>query len=457
MQYFYSLPSIVRLLLIVLILLTIVLNIITILVNTRGKLIKLEPFYFLGSIGFVAYLLIHLGIVASVQRHMTENMISYDYYFVLRCFTAAPIALALMDIVMNKRLRVIPNVVLMLVLFPTFEAVFKQAYPYIYVVATIYFFIEGLYELITRLEKVNKEITAFSIKEALDKLPMGIIFGDQKGKIIFINQKCNDILIANSIDSKIKINTLWEEIKTRDTVFKKSDNTALLKLDNIAYMLVLEEITNDNKTTYQIKATDVTEEIEMLTEIENANKQLEAQETEMRENIYKLNEIESQRSLVKIKGRIHDVFAQRLSIIHQYLDNEEIKDVSITELKKLINDMAKDIKEEKPLSKEEMKQSLISSYELIGMKIIFNGDIRDTAADSVLKTIREAATNALRHGGATELYIKVLDNTIEITNNGSEPTSKREGNGLKNMRFVASEAKLDIEFNYNPFTIVIKY
>ena len=91
------------------------------------------------------------------------------------------------------------------------------------------------------------------------------------------------------------------------------------------------------------------------------------------------------------------------------------------------------------------------------MKIIFNGDFKENSKwNAILKIVREAATNALRHGGASELVVENRNNTIYITNNGVDPILIKEGNGIKNMKFIASENKLDLEIKLNPYTIIIK-
>ena len=180
------------------------------------------------------------------------------------------------------------------------------------------------------------------------------------------------------------------------------------------------------------------------------------QENDLKNNILKIEEVERQKSLLRIKGRIHDVFAQRLSIIHQYLDNEDIKNISTEEIKELVTSMTRDIKEENQLSNEDIRSNIISTYELIGMKINFVGEINKEKENIILKIVREAATNALRHGGATILDVISNDNITIISNNGTPPSVIKEGNGIKNIKFIAQENKLTVEFKLNPYQIIIK-
>ena len=88
------------------------------------------------------------------------------------------------------------------------------------------------------------------------------------------------------------------------------------------------------------------------------------------------------------------------------------------------------------------------------MEIVFVGELKESNA--ILKIIREAATNALRHGGATKLTVETLNGVVTITNNGTEPKVLKEGNGIKNMKFIAKENEFDIEFLLNPYRIIVK-
>ena len=454
MKYLYTLPVIVILFLILIAVLTILVQlaytIFTFLIRPKEKKPLISHIF---NVSLVFYYCLICGVIASVQRHITEGIITFDYYSVLRYLTIIVIVTSILNIIFNREYANIGIVVTSIILLPVFEKVFKNAYAYIYIFSILYYFIYSIYLALTLYEYNKENITNLSIKEALDRLPIGICFADKKNRIIFNNRTMIDILNYNNIESRIKVIDLFDEIKSKDTIFDDS-NTGLLKYNDQTFMAVLDK---DNNEKYQIKATNITAEYEIIEEILEANAKLVEQEKSLKDYIVKIEEIERQKSLLRVKGRIHDVFAQRLSIIHQYLDNEDIQNISNEEIKKLLMDMTKDIKEENELSYDDIKNNIISSYALIGMKIEFIGDFNDKEGQNgILKIIREAATNALRHGGATELKVLYSNGVITISNNGVEPTNIKEGNGIKNMRFIAKENKLELNIEYNPYRIIIK-
>lgn len=453
MRYLYTLPSSIIIFFIIMALLTVFLQVIYtsfyILIRPKNKN-KIMSYIF--NIALIVFYLIICGGIASVQRHLTEGTIYFNYYLVLRYLSISVIIVIILNIILNKSYKDIGLVIITVLLLPIFENVFKDIYKYIYLLSILYCFIYTLYLSLSLYEYHKNNITTLSIKEALDLLPIGICFANKKNRIIFNNKTMMDILEYNGIESRIKVIDLWDEIKKKDSIFDDL-NTALLKCNNNTYMVVLEKA---NDQTYQIKATNINAEYEIIDDIIKANKKLEEQESSLKDYIVKIEEIERQKSLLRIKGRIHDVFAQRLSIIHQYLDNEDIKNISNEEIKKLLIDMTKDIKEENELSYDDVKNNIISSYSLIGMKIEFVGEFKESIKqNAILKIVREAATNALRHGGATELVVTNNGNEIIITNNGVEPGIIKEGNGIKNMKFIAKENMLDFKIEYNPYRIII--
>ena len=453
MKYLYTLPVSALIFTILVALLTILIQVVnasfTVLIKPKknNKIVN-----YIHSVSLIVYYMILCGTIASVQRHLTEGTLYFDYYLVFRYFVILVTITSVLNVLFNKSYKDIVIIVTSIFLLPVFEYAFKDFYKYLFVICILYNFIYTIYNSLSLYEYQKNNITTLSIKEALDLLPIGICFADKKNKIIFNNKTMINILKFNNIDSRIKVIDLWDEIKSKDTIFD-DENTALLKYNDDVFMIVLDK-TNDLE--YQIKATNINAEYEIINEIMVANSKLEEQEKSLKDYIVKIEEIERQKSLLRVKGRIHDVFAQRLSIIHQYLDNEDIKNISNEEIKKLLIDMTKDIKEENELNYEDIKNNIISSYSLIGMKIEFIGDISSPKQNAVLKIVREAATNALRHGGASELKVLCENNIITITNNGVEPKMIKEGNGIKNMKFIAKENKIDLEIGLNPYKIIIK-
>ena len=118
-----------------------------------------------------------------------------------------------------------------------------------------------------------------------------------------------------------------------------------------------------------------------------------------------------------------------MSLLHQYLINEDSKQYDSEKIKYMIKEMFTEIEEKSP--RENLK-SLIDIYYNTGTKINRVGEV-------FFEIIREAITNAIRH--AKSDYIRIdIDKSqnhykMNITNNGLKPKTKIvEHEGIKGMR-----------------------
>ena len=129
---------------------------------------------------------------------------------------------------------------------------------------------------------------------------------------------------------------------------------------------------------------------------------------------------------------------QNLSLLHQYLINEDSKQYDSEKIKYMIKEMFTEIEEKSP---HENLTSLIDIYCNTGTKIDLIGDLPedDIIGEAFFEIIREAITNAIRHANSD--YIKItIDKSqkhykMNIINNGLKPKTKIvEHEGIKGVR-----------------------
>ena len=78
----------------------------------------------------------------------------------------------------------------------------------------------------------------------------------------------------------------------------------------------------------------------------------------------------------------------------------------------------------------------------------------------IYSSIREALTNAVRHGGANEIMVDIADTSssyrVVISNNGRQPITKiTEGGGIKNLRKLLEQEGATLTLRYNSFALDI--
>jgi len=98
------------------------------------------------------------------------------------------------------------------------------------------------------------------------------------------------------------------------------------------------------------------------------------------------------------------------------------------------------------------EEELLRVAELIGCRVIFQGKQPSERRPLLLMyaAIREALTNAVRHGGADCLMVQVEDDSkgykVRISDNGTGGDEICEGGGLRNLRVRLEQegARMDI-------------
>lgn len=290
----------------------------------------------------------------------------------------------------------------------------------------IYYFISALILIIIILGLfiydigINKDkITIFSVKNAIDLSTDGIMF-IHKDKIVLSNIVMDDIL------KRLKINNNFiEEIKKKS--IKSINNLYIIKIDNKIWGINI----NEN----EIKASDITKEYKLQEELSERNREIEKNNKIILKTIKKVDEIEKEKNILKIKNNFHDILGHRLSLLKQYLNMDKVNNKDI---KFLIDSLFEDTTSN---NYEKNLTELVDMYKLLGINIIVTGSLNFDIkiARVFFEIIREGITNAIIHANSKNIKIIINDSKnkkeLIITNDGKR-TNKTiyENEGIKGMR-----------------------
>ena len=267
---------------------------------------------------------------------------------------------------------------------------------------------------------INKDkITIFSVKNAIDLSTDGIMF-IHKDKIVLSNIVMDDIL------KRLKINNNFiEEIKKKS--IKSINNLYIIKIDNKIWGINI----NEN----EIKASDITKEYKLQEELSERNREIEKNNKIILKTIKKVDEIEKEKNILKIKNNFHDILGHRLSLLKQYLNMDKVNNKDI---KFLIDSLFEDTTSN---NYEKNLTELVDMYKLLGINIIVTGSLNFDIkiARVFFEIIREGITNAIIHANSKNIKIIINDSKnkkeLIITNDGKR-TNKiiHENEGIKGMR-----------------------
>jgi DNA-binding transcriptional regulator GbsR (MarR family) len=305
----------------------------------------------------------------------------------------------------------------------------------------------------------KREITLDSIREALDNLPRGLCFSDEKGIPLLINRKMYQL--AEEATGKLCRNAeeMWREIlelegqKCIEPLYK-GNISAFRWTDGNIWQFSRTELTLQNQRYIQTTATDITRLYTLTEELEKNNAALDKQYKRLKNLLNEIVQITQEEAILASKVKIHKELGECLLAARRYLIlKQPDKDIFkfFEQWHEIITFMESKLKEEKKTSDYAMRE-LIEAAEALGCTIIFEGSTQEDAGHyPILKNaIREAMTNAIRHAGANELtvHMDIEDNTLYavMKDNGNRLiTSISEGSGLSTLRSRIEQAGGNME------------
>lgn len=322
----------------------------------------------------------------------------------------------------------------------TMSSITQSLYPYLFFFCAISYFLSFVIELPTLLYQLNTTVSNFSIKEALDTLPSGVIFSIND-KIILINKSMTHLLKQINVPFTIQLSVIFDYLTINNTSIVDvipNENTLLLRLKNEqSWLLVQDRFDLNDKTVTQILVTNVSNAYHLSQAIIVSNNELEKTTESLLTTIKNLESIEKNKEIIRLKSRVHDIIGQRLSIIHRLLEDNSSA-ITVTHLKKMLKEIKRDLEQETNVSPLTILQDVIKSFSFIDVSIIIDGQLPSSViiARCFVQVIREASTNAVRHVKARTIYVTISrEKELRITNDGLPLEGDFiEGNGIKGMR-----------------------
>lgn len=278
-----------------------------------------------------------------------------------------------------------------------------------------------------------------AVKEAFDNLPSGICFFDKNGMVTLCNYQMHRLVFALSGRDLQSLAEMQESLADR-TPSERQDNDIVLLEDGSAWHFAQEDVTTQDGETYtQVTAADVTELYHRQKELEQDNRKLEEYAQRMRRLSANIITLIREEEILNMRMRVHDDIGRCVIATRQFLQqNRPMEELDLTTWKNAVRLLKHDNEGAEDAS---VLPRMMTAAESIGIRIRIEGEFpaSTAAAELLAAAVRECMTNAVRHAGATELYVKLAygDGTVSarITNNGAAPQGEiTEGGGLSSLR-----------------------
>ena len=312
------------------------------------------------------------------------------------------------------------------------------------------------------LNRSRNSITTLSIAEALKKMSEGIYISTKR-RILFMNDSMRDELVALGIGGHLMENVnVWEKI----SAFAKNKPRKVWQpcfvdaSNNKTLMFSRDERMCGKRLAEQIFAVDVSEIVRLNEEIDATNEELLKVNVQLSKELKGLEEACKQEAAFQMHKRVHDEIGQRLSILHRWLEEPSVEEVSQEQIVTLMQDITANLRAKK-IEPEDELASFVSAFSQAGVAISIDGD--GSSSHILPEILREAATNALKHGHAKNVWVNIREEknvkTITISNDGEGAKVMPEfGTGLRAMKKRVDDAGGTFEISdTDPFTIVVTF
>ena len=444
MKYFYLFPSSFLVILLLLYVLTIIVHVSLMIhefLHQSKKRLGADLFLFL-------YLLALIFILADIAENAYNRFIRllphygsvlYLLWFFLILGTVSALYKGC-----RRHLIVLPLTVFFTL--PVSEDIFGRFFPYLLLGSSILLFVYSGFSLCVNLQKYEKSLSSMSIKEAIDSLTMGLLFYETKprheGQIILENIAIQKLMYA--LTGKFYYNgaDFYNDLKNGEVLpcckkLQLQDSTVYKLPDETVWSFELLTLKEDQDQRLLLVATDITEIWEALTKVYSQNQELLQKNKELREMMVNLKNICRTETLLQYKVKVHNILGQRLSVMMRALREQQEPS------REFLISLLKSIEEELKNPSLDLLYSLDSlkkSFQGIDVELKIEGRLPadPEIAKCFFEIITEACTNAVRHGYASEISIRLGEGSpllLDIENNGRPPKEEIiEGGGLTEMR-----------------------
>ncbi len=328
---------------------------------------------------------------------------------------------------------------------PFMETVSGSAFPYFFILAVLLLSARGVGVCVLRIRELKTSLSALSIKSAIDSLPTGVLFSEKDGFILLSNERMQGLMISLAGEVLRNGNRFYELLQAGEVAIgcerrELERQIVYLLPDHSAWMFTRTELRIGRKNYYQLTAADITERWLLTEQLQMQEKQIKQSSEELSEAIGGLHILSMERETQRTKMRAHDILGQRLTVLLRAVRSKQALDYD--SLRFLADGLFDELKtaEATPSPREELDR-LKQIFSSLGVDVEVLGELPADNARAMLFTdiAREAVTNAVKHGFAAKVVIRLngLNDgfRMEISNDGFPASGEiKEGGGLGGMR-----------------------
>lgn len=289
-------------------------------------------------------------------------------------------------------------------------------------------------------------ITAMSVKEAIDKPPVGILCYAPGSRNLLVNYAMRDLcrkttgaelINGETFAARLRTGDILPECKTEKMI--GSEQVIVLE-DGTAWSIAEQELEYEKHGVRILLAYNITKSYQKSVELTK----MQAELTALGQRLNKVNQeivaLTTEREVLNAKVKMHDEMGSNLLAIKRFILIEETdrnKDELIASLHRNVEFL---LGERETPSHDEYAL-IIETAEKLGIAVNVDGVLPESEPQKhiISVAIHECCTNTLRHAHGNELNIRITTEgsmiVADFTNNGTPPEGElSEGGGLASLR-----------------------
>ncbi len=320
------------------------------------------------------------------------------------------------------------------------------------------------------------QVSVKSIREGIDNLPVALAFFRENGQVALANRRMYQIsneLTGSTVISEQELYRILEGklSQIQGIELTELDRPTLELADGSIWGVTGEQIRLQNESYDQVNLLDITKFCQLYRQLEAEQQELLKRKDQIEELSEMIEEMKHEEAVLNSKIRIHNdmgkaALSTRLLLQKRSLTKEEILNgAEVWEgvigclgendrLQWLTGQNAND---------RQMLDEIIESARKLGCRVVLkeDGEMSRKQAGILRMVLREAIINAIRHAGASEVYVDIINEKkqwiLQITDNGkSTPSELKEGGGLTGIRQRVEASGGEVEIRLEPqFKLVV--
>lgn len=261
----------------------------------------------------------------------------------------------------------------------------------------------------------NRSLGAIALKTAFDTVDAGLAFFDARGRVMTMNWRLSSYLEELGITDLAHLDPIRQQLPQRRVVSgiaSLGPNQIDVRLPSGAIVLfTFEELPGGKRPIYQLYATDITERFRLHCQLQVQANHLADSLSRVKELLHARQIAHEQNAYLTARSQLHDVLAQRMSLVHRFVEDKVDSPQHLGELIDLLGHLRTDLVQLPAFAQTPAShQSLLDSFALVGLQIQITGEVPTHLAKAQLfdLVLRECATNALVHSDAKVLSVQIV-------------------------------------------------